>query len=770
MTQLQELIRVANICSLRYNNHKGGYDLADITTNIRLCAYYFTSESFNRGDKIIDSFIPLIEAVMRSYPEKRVFSFVDLKSTINNMFEVNMPSATLDNLLSIMKSKGIISVDKHKHVSRMKLDGDYWCRRDNIEAEIAALFSAFRDFLNNKGIDISQNEAKDIVCNYIFTYSFELSDFVSGLIDKVDLNDNEREVTYLEHLCEFLFLEKERNSSHYQAFVKLYEGAIQTSLLNFLPNQIADTKIEEFCVTDVILDTNFLMRILDIQTEIECRSALETLDLLKSLKVNLIVLEQTVQEVGTSIKSFLEDSDGYLPYTRKYLSKQHIRSTGLLDAIMRGATSKTELLELSSYEKLKEEIQHKKIKVIEGEYFQIPDIEIQSLVAFKNRCSYTDVLAKHDLSLISYCREHRDKHADTLDSAKWWVLTNDFKLTYWNQKNKMYALHECITEAQMSNLLWLSKQKTYNNGLSNTMVTLANNHLLSPSELGSFAIKMHKINEQSKGDSKALDKLSIVYASDCITDCDVRRVNADEQDLMDYVDEKAQQITKESKRREEEYNATIESMKQENQEKGRQVDDLKEKFKKIGIIDTELEKISNEMENIHEQEVGIDKQITQICSRQKELQAVVTSAGRIVIAIFSSCFVLYIGIIIAVITVITKYVSKNIQAIVLPIAFGIVGTIIIYFVPGIVTGKLMKPAETFEYLKNELIKKRVQKFADSENIKIEKPLAVELPLLAQQLKHLSENRETLLQKLSEKKEIESQKVEERAELMREISN
>lgn len=751
--------------------------MTDLNTNIKLCAYYFASEAFNKGKKIIESFIPLVEAVIHAYPAKKSFSFLDLKAKINETFDVDMPSATLINLLSVMSNMGTISLDRQRKVSRAIVNEEYWDRRNNVESDIDALFFAFREHLIERGIHIEYDEAKKVVCTYVFSYSFELADFICGAINKPELHENEPSIPYVEELCDFLFAEKEQNSSSYQSFIRLYEGAIQSSLLNFTPNEINNITIEKFVITNVILDANFIMRILNIQTEIECQSATETLKSLNSLGTSLTVLEQTIHEICNSIKSFLEDSQGYIAQTREYFCKQRIRSTGLFDAIMRGATTSVKLLKLSTYDALKEALQHIGINVVEDESFDLPEKDVQSLIKFKDKPYYAGALAEHDLSLISYCRKKRDKHADSLETAKWWVLTNDFLLTYWNQKNKKTSLQECITESQIANLLWLSQKKTYNNGLSNTMVTLANSQLLSPSEIGTVAIKMHRLAENVKKDNEMVDKLAIVHASDCMTENDVRRVSADEISIEDLVKEKALQINSESQKHEQEHQNQIKDMQSKKQESDTKISELQNIARKIEVIDAEVSIDQSQLLKIIDQCSSINGQVENvrlICNKLESVceykSTIDKSSGRIICGLYIVGYFLYIGLLLAIykplVSCIASHVPSNINNSIISIAYTLFSAGIGFFVPAMVTGTFKKPSDAFDYFKKCLIERRSNKYAADRKICWKDTLERALIIMNSQLSESQEKFNTCTQKRQDLEALIKQKTAAKAGLIK----
>lgn len=91
--------------------------------------------------------------------------------------------------------------------------------------------------------------------------------------------------------------------------------------------------------SNIILDTNFILRMLDLQTEFDGVVTKETLTILKKEDTRFFVLEQTLDEIIRSIKKFLSESAPNTVYTNKYLKNSQIRMTGFWEAARRGVTS-----------------------------------------------------------------------------------------------------------------------------------------------------------------------------------------------------------------------------------------------------------------------------------------------------------------------------------------------------------------------------------------------------------------------------------------------
>lgn len=510
--------------------------MSDVASNLRLTSYMFAAASFDKGENVFNSFIPLIEALLCQLGQDKPISFEQLLDKVNDTYKINASKATLMSMLDIMSKEGKISRgnDKKIVICGQNLNSELLTERAVNEQELTDLFSDFKIFLSEYNIEITPEKAKEIICNFIYDHCHELEVFLRGSRDQQHDNNEEE---HSGKLFDFIIKCKRTNEKNYNSILKLYKGAVQTSLLNFSPQKIEEIQTETLPFNNVILDSNFIMRILDIQTEIECKIALETYNSLKSLGAKFFILPETIIEITTAISNFNTDISPYTSQMSDYYRHTRIKTSGLFSAMLRGKT-RTEFLELANSKRLqnKLETEFNAEIITDYEHPQYSDEDINSILELKNRnplSIYGRKQAEHDMTIVSYCRMQRG--TDILDflSSEWWVLTNDNKLTYWNQRNNG-NIQECITEAQLSNLLWLNRKKNDNEGLVNTMVTIASRDLLDGQELKRFCEKMDYYKECNKDNPKAIDRLSIVYASGKLTEKYIRSI-ANEDVEVDHV-------------------------------------------------------------------------------------------------------------------------------------------------------------------------------------------------------------------------------------------
>jgi len=729
--------------------------LQDINYSLKLCSYYFVSKTFDDGKNVFHSFIPILESVFHSNPIKDTFSFLEIQNLINSNFDVKIPKETLRQLLDALQYDGKIRFEKNRIIiDREIYDSNYWSNKTNIENSISDLFFAFREYLLGLKIKCSLEQIKEIICTYIYSYSKDLADFLGGYISTPKIPEDADE--YVCELLDFLVKIKNENNRHHIAIQHLYSGAIQTSLLNFAPEKIKSLQ-HESQIEHALLDSNFVMRVINIQTELESEMAMDTYRTLCDMSVNLYVFKQTLKEISNSISSFLNDIEGYSANTRKVFSRQSIKTNGIWSAYQTGRITRTQLLDLSKLTYIENKMLELGITVIEEDMPDFSSELITDLIRAKNKDYYRNTQAKHDLFLIDYCRRKRPNKVSEFSAARWWVITNDIKLTFWNQNNKNTDVQECITESQLSNILWISAKKNDNDGLINTIVALANNKSLNFTEIKCFKERMDIYYEEVKSDPQKLDQYSVAFASDRITRQDIRNVNENIQELSEIITDKYKEIEKEK----EENEKYKQSLSDKNIAMEMKLADLNNK-----IV------LSNHNNNLLVKERELDALITHeeklldkiksgsnLVGHHKKL---IKREGRKLLLIYAICAfaVTFLAIILWLLPsqpvhniVSLLNISSTIYGPVFTLSYSIFIYILSFIVSVVITGEPKSFIKLFIHLRDEQVSLEVERYIDEKCLDIShiSDLKDYLGELEKQRVQLTANKESLT---SEKQDLE----------------
>lgn len=420
--------------------------------------------------------------------------------------------------------------------------------------------------------------------------------------------------------------------------------------------------------------------------------------------------------------------------------------TGFLEASKRGV-DRTELYNKSKKDTLKKSIAEL-INVTFIDDFddsQIDNSDIESLVLSKNRENYGEKQARHDLSLIAYCRKKRKKNIKSVVDIEWWVITNDERLTYWNQKNNS-EYQECLTEIQLSNITWIQKKKTDNVSLMQTIVSLSSSVAISSKEIEVLVQKVHTYNEKYKNDTETLDKISLVFASNMLKASDIKKINADDDAFEQILEEKVLKIQMEQYEQMDEY----EKVKEHDSELLKKNNILTDKINHL-TIQLNIEKSRNKIEKYKRDIYEAEKEKKDCLEKIDIYEKLINfkkeheiSTSRYVVAIFSIITIFPIAIFILLyMKILRPYLmdllkkvnttSDFIQNIICTWAIPLVFIPIYYCIIIIICGRPLSPKELFNFFKHKILKNRTKRYMKKNKI----PFSYQIDNIEQKLSEIN---------------------------------
>ncbi len=655
----------------------------------------------------------MVESMLLLSADKLSITFLAIQQRINETYHVKIPKDTLRYLLGILESQGKVRILDGRTVipTKEKITSDLIEIEQHRNA-IEEFFLSFQQFLIAQGHDVALSEIRNQVCEWVYSHSSDLAEFIHRGRLSEDLPDSEdkAEWEYSSQFLSYLVKCRDEKTREYNSFIKLFDGAVQTSLLNFTPKQISEVSNPSFQIENVILDTNFLLRLLKLQAPIDNETAYDTWKQLQNNGTRFFALEQTIQEVSASIKGFLFETAPYSHQAREFLQNTEIRASGFFSALQNGMT-RAEFFEWSKIETLRSGLHDSFSVEIIDDFQDSPQPEdILSLIQSKGLETYGEAQSKHDLLLIAYCRKKRSKRIKSFSDTRWWVLTNDKRLTYWNQLN-CGEIQECITEVQLSNLLWIQDRKESNDGLSNTIVALASKFSIGSSDISRFAQQITRYKEKYAGNTEKLDSLALAFASGGLTTEDVCEGKLDEETFEGVISGKADSYRAEQKQAKEQLTESQKS----NDEKERKIKELNKKLT-LSNLTIEMRAAKKDKEDLEEDIQQAKIKLGQVNDIIQFSDSKTKPAARIVLLTFliPLIVILILG---------TMYIGKPLVAQCLKTqsldtllniigcgVFSLILTVVYYVLVIIIFGTPHSPKELFLELRDRKIAKEKVKF------------------------------------------------------------
>lgn len=559
--------------------------MTDVITK-RAIAYSVLAHIKNSGLLVegpLDVFIPLVKKSLHFMnSEKSQYkgaNISEIQSVIVEQYGIDFPLPVLKSILQKLTKK--INSEKEK-VFELYKDGAFWIKDYVFEdydeqlkeskRKVQELQNAFKEFCKINNINKLENN-----CIIKFIEKNRLS--MSRYLSHTTIPNGENFTTPA------LFVDYFKNFPNFYAQIRdLYLGSTLTCALEY---EFSETKID----VTLLLDTNFVVSLLDLNTPESTHTCKKLLEICKKIGCKFLILPETIEEIKSLI-TFKSNNLNSVTIS-KFVNKEDI-----FNACERRKLSKVDL------ERICDNLEN----ILEINNIQI----IANTVSLKNKAKYnsneystlrkyrnTDKAALHDAMAIIYVKEKRGKSIKEFEKVNCWFvnnsITHDFESegidALINSYNNQYQ-PEIIKADDLLNILWLSNP--------NINTSLVNNELV---DMGLTTLVAYTLNESLPKARiiKELDDNIQKYKSPEITDRDVyllsTRIVNNQIKNIESLNELAKQNTNEFNRKIKE-----EAQRQEQIEKKRaeKWDDL---YKKMEIAISQKGKMESRLEKKKQREI-----------------------------------------------------------------------------------------------------------------------------------------------------------------------
>ena len=542
-----------------------------LNKNNSIISYAVISAKFesDKGKNIILTLIPLIEYLLITIYEKTVTT-EELSKAFSEMYGYKIPLAVIDELLKIL--------DKNKKIEKLKNE-EYLIIKENIaeydeienyNKKLRTLIMDVDYFLKKRGKNIPSSEITNELFIFIIKNAIDFNDFILRNSNFEDLDSDNTNVQ--DELIEFLIEERKNDTPNYKFLNEIYYGVVVANIITNWGEDSEESINTECTIENVLVDSNFVFRLLDLQTKTEHLVANDTYEMLKNKKCNFWIYDDTIQQISDTLHNVAKR---YNATTNKVLTGYNEKEfAGVLSACMRRNLTPSKIESIIT--KLEDSLKSKGINRFEDFIVTESEIEkddISDLYKWKQRSHESLV---HDLILIEIVKRKRPRATCQMRQAKWWLLTDDIKLTKWNTaKWNSRGVPQCITESQVATVLWLNEPKTMDAcGLLPTVVALRNRNLIDSDEYEKITKNIEELSRRCD-DEKSQEKLALIFSLRLLS------VN----DLIDTSEDNIDSLLQKKMDEADEYISQLESDNERMSERNQSNEDLLEKYKeKIDIV------------------------------------------------------------------------------------------------------------------------------------------------------------------------------------------
>lgn len=390
-----------------------------------------------------DIFVPLVKrslAKMNKGVVTKGESLLEIKSVVDSQYQLDIPIPFLQALLQRIARE--VNVDGQEHI-KLFSDGGFIIKNfifsdieeafSRQETEVEILSQAFDDFLSLRG---ETSSLQSSIFDFLDKNRASLSCYFANKKSVVTDTDDSIHAEFIESI--------KSDSTLYGTLKKVYLGSIISGYLEINVSEI--TSGVEF-----LLDTNFLLGLLDLTSPESNHTCLKLIEVCRRLGHRLTVLDDTIEETSNLLKIVaLKIEDAVL--IRK-LDKETIES----GCDRRGLT-RTDLQRIAA--NLSESI------------LNLGVLKIPHTLVYKNKAKYSPVFetfksirnssrgALHDATAVIYVKDKRGKKITDFYEAKCWFVTNTKRTVSYHEKGEF--IPEIIRVEDLMNILWLTSPNVTN--------------------------------------------------------------------------------------------------------------------------------------------------------------------------------------------------------------------------------------------------------------------------------------------------------------------
>jgi hypothetical protein len=396
----------------------------------------------NKGIKdLSDIFIPLVKRVISKLYQQGINKglITDLKTDVDSTYSFDIPYPTLTKIVKRIASEA--NIDQN-NVFIFYDDRSFMIKK--------FVFSEYENFIAKQSSEVKF--LTDTYVNYLKAYNVDINSQPSifEFLDKNKISLSQffanKLVSHLDHnyLTQARFINSvKENHELYTILKRVYLGSIISSYLEVDYGEIKDKELE------FLLDTNFIVSILDLHSEQSYHTCSKIAELCRKYGFKLKVLNFTIEET----KALLNRTAKELQNVKIF---EQLDSDSIDNACHRRRLNKTDLEKITS-ELERNLIRNNGIHIISDKNILKERAKTSEIYKrLQNRRVNPDG-ALHDAVAILYVKEKRGKEVERFDEVNcWFVIDSKNESMKFMRDGKFLEL---IRAEDLINILWLTNPK-----------------------------------------------------------------------------------------------------------------------------------------------------------------------------------------------------------------------------------------------------------------------------------------------------------------------
>jgi len=601
-------------------------------TESKLTSYNFLATLTENSEDLFSTvYIPICKRALSKFSRKgkEFGTDDDIQEEIHELYGLNVPITVVRQLIKASaksfsrKEKSESNIEIYENGKSFKMKIFAFNRYEKIYEQLAKDSLLFQKAFEQYYCDCSDEEITSqeipLFVDFIDKHKSKLAHFFAGK----EINEEDLDKSYLIQI-QFVEHIEIHNRYLYELAEKIYFGSV---IAGYLESGI-DTNTKFLAGEEYFIDTQLILRALDLQNETDTKPAKELIELIHNLNAKAKILGITLSEVTHIIEVAIENYNKYTP------------TTTVNEACLRLGKNKSWLINYNS--NIEENIK----KTLGLELETIPKLNIEKYRKSKDISELQGTRkktanAEHDVLAYLHIRDKRETLVRSFQKAKYWFVTANKSLYEFNiSKNPNGVISEIILPDTLTSLLWLKGNRNLDKkikrvGFSELMLQTCHEEIASKELINEFHASVSENTDISDNDYEVLLS-SIAHQS-------AKRI----QKLIDLADENKerfnekvhQTIAKERERKKKEERVkqeTVENLQKEAEAKLTAEKRLKEIEEKLKENDKSTkEEISRLKEEIRIQSTNLSNQKIEIQKSKKAFIVLITSMILLIIILIS---------------------------------------------------------------------------------------------------------------------------------------
>ena len=423
----------------------------DIQSQKRAIAYSFLAHAHNNGtfsEGPLDVFIPIVKhALSELYPNGTVkgANVAELASAIEDRFGLEFPYPVIGLIMG--KIAKIVNSQSGVEDIILYNDGAFAINKFSFESykenfqksktEVTSVVNLFKKFCSI--YDISGNASETDLLHFIEQNKTDVSYYLSH-----DIKESDKQSILAAQFVDYF----KQAPTIYDTLRNLYLGSLLTSYLTYQPSEV---KLD----VELVLDTNFIVSLLDLNTIESTKTCNTLINMCKKLGYKFTVLKDTIEEfqalmnykaqsLGSAIIArTINKEDIYNACDRRNLTRTDLER--IADNIEETLSTDFGLYVVPHTEKWRKQAKFSR------------EYEILKKIRSSEKS------ALHDATVIGYVREKRDnKKTKRFEDIRCWFVNNaishngELDVSVESFLGDTSAQPEIIKADDLLNIIWLT--------------------------------------------------------------------------------------------------------------------------------------------------------------------------------------------------------------------------------------------------------------------------------------------------------------------------